>query len=83
MAPQWNEYDYAKEFDGNLNGQVEPVPARVTTRLRMMGADAAREIRMYSASHKVPLYAFQVGGNKDLPMHPSLEATGRHFFTFE
>jgi len=83
MAPQWNEYDYAKEFDGNLNGQVEPVPARVTTKLRMMGADSAREIRRYSASHKVPLYAFQVGGNTELPMHPTLEATGRHFFTWE
>ncbi len=80
MAPQWNEYDYAKEFDGNLHRQAEPVPVRITTRLRMMGADAAREIRQYSASHKVPLYAFQVGN--DLPMHPSLEASGRHFFTW-
>lgn len=81
MAPQWNEYDYAKEFDGKLQGQVEPVPARITTRLRTMGADATREIRMYSASHKVPLYAFQTGS--DLPINTSLEATGRHFFTFE
>ncbi len=81
MSPQWNEYDYAKEFDGNLHGQIEPVPARVTTRLRMMTSDMAREVRIYSTTHSVPLYAFQSGNN--LPLHPSLEAaTGRHYFTW-
>ena len=81
MSPQWNEYDYEKEFDGNLHGQIEPVPARITTRLRVMTTDMAREVRIYSASAKVPMYAFQAGG--DLPTQTSVEATGRHFFTWE
>ena len=81
MSPQWNEYDYAREFDGNLHGHIVPVPARVTTRLRIMTSDMAREVRVYSTSAKVPLYALQTGGC-DLPMHPSLEATGRHYFTW-
>jgi len=81
MSPQWNEYDYEKEFDGNLHGQIEPVPARITTRLRVMTTDMAREVRIYSASAKVPMYALQSGG--DLPEQPSVEATGRHFFTWQ
>jgi hypothetical protein len=78
MAPQWNEIEYTKEFDGNLHGNIEPVPARVTTTLRTMTPETAREVRLYRFSYSVPLYAFQSGN--DLPMHPSLEATGRHYF---
>ena len=78
MAPQWNEIEYTKEFDGNLYGNIEPVPARVTTTLRTMTPETAREVRMYRFSYSVPLYACQSGN--DLPMQPSLEATGRHYF---
>jgi hypothetical protein len=78
MAPQWNEIEYTKDFDGNLHGKIEPVPARVNITLRTMTPETAREVRMYRFSYSVPLYAFQSG--KELPMPPSLEATGRHYF---
>ena len=36
MSPNGNEYTYAKQFEGNLRGSFEPVPARLNTSLRMM-----------------------------------------------
>ena len=75
-----NDYTFAKEFDGNLRTESDPVPVRVTTRLRMMSKETAREVREHSMDLKgVPLYVFG-GGN--LPLHPSLQAMGRHYFTW-
>ena len=34
MSSYGNEFEYAKQFAGNLRGQSKPVPVRVETRLR-------------------------------------------------
>ena len=78
FTSEWNEFAYAVEFNGNLHGLIEPVPARVTTTVRTMSKETAREIQMYRAFHGAPRYDFRE--RYDLPMHPSLEATGRHYF---
>ena len=76
-----NEIAYAKQFDGNLSADSKPVPAKVTTQLRIMTATTAAEIRKYSshAFDKAPQYVF---GVENLPLHPSLQAMGRHYFTW-
>ena len=76
-----NEFAYAKQFEGNLSADSQPVPVKVTTRLRIMNEISAEEIRRYSshAFDKAPQYVFG-GGN--LPLHPSLQAMGRHYFTW-
>jgi len=41
----------------------------------------AREIKKYAhKSSHAPRYVFDCG--EDLPMHPSLRALGRHYFTW-
>jgi hypothetical protein len=80
MSSDWNEFKYAKEFNGNLHGQIEPVPARVNTTVRTMSRETAREVRMYRTFHCAPRYAIET--RDDLPMHPSLEAMGRHYFAW-
>ena len=56
-------------------------PVKVTTRLRIRNENTAEEIRKHSshAFDKAPQYVFG-GGN--LPLHPSLQAMGRHYFTW-
>lgn len=76
-----NEFAYAKQFEGNLRADSQPVPVKLTTRLRVMNEHTAEEMRKYS-SHtfdKPPQYVFD-GGN--LRLHPSLQAMGRHYFTW-
>jgi hypothetical protein len=81
MTPEWNENIYTQQFDGDLRGNQESIPAHVTTNLRMMTGETAREIRKYRHhSNSVPQYVFEHG--EDLPMHPSLRALGRHYFTW-
>lgn len=76
-----NEHAYAKQFEGNLSAHSQPVPVKVTTRLRVMSDDTAEEIRKYSshAFDKAPAYVFG-GGN--LAVAPSQQAMGRHYFTW-
>jgi len=76
-----NDFTYARQFNGNLRAESDPVPVKVTTRLRVMNESTAKEIRKYSnqSFDKAPLYVFG-GGN--LPLHPSLQAIGRHYFTW-
>lgn len=76
-----NDFTYARQFNGNLRAESDPVPVKVTTRLRVMNESTATEIRKYSsqAFDKAPLYVF---GGGSLPLHPSLQATGRHYFTW-
>ena len=73
---EWNEFEYAKEFNGNLHGQIDP--ARVTTTVHTMSKETAREVQLYRAFDGAPRYNFR--DRYDLPMHPSLEATGPHYF---
>jgi len=76
-----NEYAYAKQFVGNLRRQSEPVPVHLTTRLRVMTKETAREVRQYNDRifDTPPQYVF---GGGSLPLHPSLQAVGRHYFTW-
>ncbi len=74
-------FAYTQQFDGNMPAHSEPVPIKVTTRLRVMSEGTARQVRQYSnrAFDAPPQYVFG-GGN--LPLHPSLQAVGRHYFTW-
>lgn len=79
MSSPWNEFAYMQQFDGNLHAESEPVPVRVNTSLRIMAEDTAREVRKYNhRSNCVPTYVFVQP--KQQPLHPSLQAMGRHYF---
>lgn len=81
MKPEWNENTYEQQFDGSLKRSPKSHPAPVTTNLRMMDQDTAREIRIYARhAFGTPRYVFDPG--EDLPLHPSLRALGRHYFTW-
>jgi hypothetical protein len=81
MLPNWNEYTYAKQFEGNLRGSSEPVPMRVNTNLRMMTEAATREFPKQDLRlNRIPIYIFE--RRENLPLHPSLQARGRHYFTW-
>ncbi|HUN87100.1 MAG TPA: hypothetical protein VMU48_22165 [Terracidiphilus sp.] len=81
MSSYGNEFTYQKLFHGNLPGLSEEVPVKVHTRLRIMSGEAAREVQELSQlASGVPKYV--VGQSKDLPLHPSLQAIGRHYFTW-
>lgn len=81
MSSPSNEYAYAKQFVGNLRAEPEPVPVHLTTRLRVLSGETACDIRPYRsrAFDAPPRYIFG-GGN--LSLHPSLQAVGRHYFTW-
>ena len=81
MKPEWNENTYQQQFDSSLRRSPKSRPVPVTTNLRMMDVATAREVRVY-AQHAaaVPLYVLDPG--EDLPLHPSLRALGRHYFTW-
>ena len=82
MSFSSNEYAYAKQFDGNLKAATSrPVPVKVTTRLKVMTEHNAGEILRYTgpAFDAAPAYVF---GGGSLPVAPSLQAVGRHYFTW-
>ncbi len=76
-----NDFTYARQFNGNLRAQSEQVPVKVTTRLRVMNKSTADQIHNYSSPDfdKAPAYVF---GKGNLPLHPTLQAMGRHYFTW-
>lgn len=76
-----NEYAYTKQFDGDLQADSRPVPVKLTTRLRVLAGQTAEDIRKYSSQAFDRAPAYVVGGGK-LPLHPSLQAIGRHYFTW-
>jgi len=79
MSPNGNEYTYAKQFEGNLRGSFEPVPARLNTSLRMMSPEMVQELlKLDHRSSGAPQYVFMRRDN--LPLHPSLQASGLHYF---
>jgi len=82
---QGNKYEYAKEFEGDLHSASEPVPVRVKTSLRVMSKEDALQAWIHRLPYGVPQYTFKAGETKvgdQLPLHPSLEAIGRHYFTW-
>jgi hypothetical protein len=81
MAQDWNENTYAQQFEGSLRRSPKTHPVAVTTHLCMMNEETAHEVRIYA--HQVPgapQYVLDPGEN--LPLHPSLRALGRHYFTW-
>jgi hypothetical protein len=81
MKPEWNENTYEQQFDSSLRRSPKSRPVPVTTNLRMMDVATAREIGVYAREAQgAPLYVLDPG--KELPLHPSLRALGRHYFTW-
>jgi hypothetical protein len=79
MSPNGNDYTYAKQFEGNLRGSSEPVPARLNTSMRVMSQEMVQELlKLDHRSSAAPLYVFV--RRDGLPLHPSLQATGLHYF---
>jgi hypothetical protein len=78
MPSPWNELAYTNEFVGNLHGRIEPVPARVNTMVRVTTDDLSNEIQKYDHSNAPPKYIIGCGGA--LPIQPTLQAMGRHYF---
>lgn len=79
MSPNGNEFTYAKQFEGNLRGTSDPVPARVYTNLRMMSREMIEELqKLDNRTSGAPQYVFV--RRDDLPIHTSLQATGQHYF---
>ncbi len=79
MRSDWNENSYSQQFEGDLHGRPESLPVHVTTNLRMMDEDTAREVRKYQHPDSgMPQYVFET--NEDLPEYPNLRAVGRHYF---
>jgi hypothetical protein len=79
MSSNWNEPTYAQQFAGNLRGSSEPVPMRVNTSLRMMSPEMVQELqKLDHRSSGAPQYIFV--RRDGLPLHPSLQATGLHYF---
>jgi hypothetical protein len=79
MSPNGNEFTYAKQFEGNLRGTSDPVPARVHTKLRLMSREMVEELlKLDHRTSSAPQYVFV--RRDDLPLHPSLQATGLHYF---
>jgi hypothetical protein len=76
-----NDFTYGKEIVGNLWDGPQSVSARVHTRMRVTTDLTAREVQEHKGrTHCVPTYIFGHGG--ELPLHPSLQALGRHYFTW-
>lgn len=81
MKPEWNENTYEQQFESSLSRSPKSRPVPVTTNLRMMDKATAREIKVYAhQAPGAPLYVFDPG--EDLPLHPSLRALGRHYFSW-
>lgn len=79
MSANWNEYAYRQQFEGNLRGSSEPVPMRVNTSLRIMSQEMVQELlKLDHRASGAPQYVFM--RRDDLPLHPSLQATGLHYF---
>jgi hypothetical protein len=76
-----NEFTYGKEIVGNLHNGSQPVPARIHTRLCFTTEMTSREVQEHRGrAHCVPTYILGHGG--ELPGPVSLQALGRHYFTW-
>ena len=81
MKPEWNENTYEQQFDGSLRRSPKSRPVPVMTNLRMIDAATARELRIYAKDAADAPY-YEIEPRESLPLHPSLRAMGRHYFTW-
>lgn len=81
MKPEWNENTYEHQFESSLRRGPKSRPVPVTTNLRLMDRATVREIMIYAdEASGIPRY--EVESRDGLPLHPSLRAMGRHYFTW-
>ena len=81
MKPEWNENTYEQQFDSSLRRGPKSRPVPVTTNLRLMDRSTARELQIYAEEAAgVPRYELETRDAR--PLHPSLRAMGRHYFTW-
>jgi hypothetical protein len=81
MSSPSNEFINGKELVGNLCDGSESLTARVHTRMRVTTKLTTREVKEHKGrADCVPTYIF--GHGAELPLHPSLQAMGRHYFTW-
>jgi hypothetical protein len=81
MKPEWNENAYEQQYDSSLRRSPKSRPVPVMTNLRMMDQANAREVMVYAKeAGGAPWY--EVQPREGLPLHPSLRAMGRHYFTW-
>ena len=81
MKPEWNENTYEQQFESSLRRGPKSRPVPVTTNLRLMDRATVREIMIYAdEASGIPRY--EVESRDGLPLHPSLRAMGRHYFTW-
>ena len=80
MSPNWNRIHLCTSSSRAIcAASSEPVPMRVNTNLRMMSEEAMRELRKLDhRASGAPQYVFV--RRDGLPLHPSLQATGHHYF---
>jgi hypothetical protein len=82
MSSYGNEYDYAKQFAGNLRAQSQPVPVRVETRLRTNTDLTAHDIQEYkSLGFDIPPRYIVEENPPHLP-GLKLSAVARPYFTW-
>ena len=81
MKPEWNENTYEQQFDSSLRRGPKSRPVPVTTNLRLMDRATARELHIY-AEEAVGVPRYEVETREARPLHPSLRAMGRHYFTW-
>ncbi|WP_109485109.1 hypothetical protein [Occallatibacter savannae] len=81
MKPDWNENTYQQQFESSLRRGPESRPVPVMTNLRLMDRTNARQIMTY-AEEACGIPRYEVESRYDLPLHPSLRAMGRHYFTW-
>lgn len=82
MSSYGNEYNYAKQFAGNLRVQSKIVPVRVETRLRVTTELTGADVEEYrNLVYDIPpRYIF----DENPPPHLSLQkaAVARHYFVW-
>ncbi|HLY39593.1 MAG TPA: hypothetical protein VKR52_00205 [Terracidiphilus sp.] len=78
MSSQWNDFTYASQFNGNLHTDSEPVPVRVSTRLRIMTKETAEQVQQYHQDSSFAPHYVPMAGKAT-----TYEAVGRHFFTWK
>jgi hypothetical protein len=81
MKPEWNENTYEQQFESSLRRGPKSRPVPVVTNLRTIDPATARELRIYANEAAGPP-CYELEARESLPLHPSLRATGRHYFTW-
>lgn len=81
IKPKWNENAYEQQFDSSLRRGPKTRPVPVMTNLRIMNQATLREMKVY-AKEAAGASWYEVESHEDRPLHPSLRAMGRHYFTW-